>query len=165
MIDISVFFNFAFPATVGGALACYIIMTGLINNQIPQQQALGMQRLSVILRSPNLVVGTPISCEQFVTQLRNQKVDIVTIPDSVTELRITKAYIISGIILSISFLFVVILLEFGISGKFVSDKARHASFLLCALDVFLVLLCVAWALFTAQRVEGWSGFKDILRPK
>lgn len=164
MSEISSIFNIAIPGTIVAAGVCFTVMTGLMNHQTQLQDVVRTQRLSDVLEGLDLLVRTRIDPRDFIQRLRNNKADVVPIPDRVKELAITKANIFAGIILAFSLVGAAFLLEIAISEALLVAEVHRASFLLCAGDMIVVILCIAWAFVTAQRVEGWTGVIDILRP-
>jgi len=162
---IETLFNIAFPLTVAAAGVSVTLFAVASNACLVAQREAIKAQVSSALSKLKMVKTHDIDCELLVTNLRQEKVDVVTIPDMVQQLRHHRVYLSAGILLAFALLVVVLLLEFMIGTSTLPNSTHQASLVLCWLDVMVVVTYSAGSVVAFQRTATWSDFWNTVYPR
>ncbi len=159
---IETIFNIAFPLTVAASGMTLTLLVIAVNaSTVAQREVIKVKVVNALMKLLEKESLT-INFESLVSNLQEEKVGMVTIPDIVQQVREYRAYLSACIALAFALLMVVLLLELMITSNILPVATHQATLALCWLNIFIVLSYSALSVFMFQRFANWTDFLNTI---
>lgn len=144
---------------------CWTVSTGLITYYEPRQAQIGLFYLEDFIRNFPNPPAYPFSPEETVNKLNKHRLQLTTIPDPITSLKMFRGYVISILMSSVLLLVAILILNLIFQSHLgpTETEVTYVSLWLSMFSISINLLCVGWTIYKSIDLEIVSAVMEIAR--
>ena len=154
--------NVALSVVILSATLWWIAHSSLITVQTQQRDSFCKERLEAFIRnSLSLITHGLVTPETLVLRLRENDLQLAQVPDTVTIIRISGAYIAASFMSALIFSLIPFGIEGGIAIGNFPQEARSTSQLASLTASSLSGLALFWTIMLCNRFGAWEGIREL----